>query len=34
MNGIDHEVGGFFAGLENPPGLVEDLREIGTHWTG
>ncbi|KAL8983572.1 MAG: hypothetical protein Q9205_002231 [Flavoplaca limonia] len=30
----NHEFGGFFAGLENPPALVDDLREIGTYWTG
>lgn len=32
-NQIDHEFGGFFAGLENPPDLVGDLREIRTYWT-
>ncbi|KAL8903856.1 MAG: hypothetical protein Q9207_003654 [Kuettlingeria erythrocarpa] len=30
----NHEFGGFFAGLENPPDLVDDLREIGDYWTG
>jgi hypothetical protein len=29
---IDHEFGGHFAGLDNPPALVEDLREIGNYW--
>ncbi|KAI9151324.1 epoxide hydrolase 1 [Paramyrothecium foliicola] len=27
-----HETGGFFAGLENPPAFVNDLRDIGDHW--
>ncbi|RYP41967.1 hypothetical protein DL767_000598 [Monosporascus sp. MG133] len=27
-----HETGGFFAGLENVPDLVADLREIRTYW--
>ncbi|KAL8895052.1 MAG: hypothetical protein Q9192_003876 [Flavoplaca navasiana] len=30
----NHEFGGFFAGLENPPALVDDLREIRNYWTG
>ncbi|KAL8746067.1 MAG: hypothetical protein Q9184_007794 [Pyrenodesmia sp. 2 TL-2023] len=30
----NHEFGGFFAGLENPPDLVDDLREIRDHWSG
>lgn len=28
----DHESGGHFPGLENPPALVDDLREIGAYW--
>lgn len=32
-NWIDHEFGGFFAGLENPPDVVDDLREIRNCWT-
>jgi len=27
-----YETGGFFAGLENVPALVADLREIRTYW--
>ncbi|KAF9881760.1 hypothetical protein CkaCkLH20_00906 [Colletotrichum karsti] len=29
----NHEFGGNFAGLDNPAALIEDLREIGTHWS-
>jgi len=29
---VDHDFGGNFAGLDNPKALVDDLREIGTHW--
>lgn len=29
---IDHESGGHFAGFDNPPALLEDLREIGNYW--
>ncbi|KAK4641407.1 hypothetical protein QC761_502150 [Podospora bellae-mahoneyi] len=28
----NHDFGGTFAGLDNPPALIEDLREIGTDW--
>ncbi|KAH8817327.1 Alpha/Beta hydrolase protein [Xylogone sp. PMI_703] len=28
----NHEFGGHFAGLDNPPALVGDLREIGEYW--
>jgi hypothetical protein len=28
----DHEFGGHFAGLDNPPALIEDLSEIGNFW--
>ncbi|KAK5738319.1 hypothetical protein LTR17_006038 [Elasticomyces elasticus] len=30
----NHDFGGHFAGVDNPPALVEDLREIGTYWSG
>lgn len=29
----DHEAGGHFPGLDNPPALLEDLREIATYWS-
>lgn len=29
----DHESGGHFPGLDNPPALLEDLREIATYWS-
>lgn len=29
---LDHDFGGHFAGLDNPPALMEDLREIGKYW--
>ncbi|KAJ4323529.1 hypothetical protein N0V84_004269 [Fusarium piperis] len=29
-----HDFGGHFPGVDNPPALVEDLREIGTYWQG
>jgi hypothetical protein len=28
----DHEFGGHFSGVDNPPTLIEDLREIGKYW--
>lgn len=28
----DHDFGGHFPGLDNPPALLEDLREIATYW--
>ncbi|KAL6806356.1 alpha/beta-hydrolase [Trichoderma sp. SZMC 28013] len=28
----NHEFGGHFPGLDNPPALIEDLREIGNYW--
>ncbi|KAF2730317.1 alpha/beta-hydrolase [Polyplosphaeria fusca] len=28
----NHDFGGHFAGLDNPPALISDLREIGTYW--
>ncbi|RSL40964.1 hypothetical protein CEP53_013055 [Fusarium sp. AF-6] len=27
-----HDFGGHFPGVDNPPALIEDLREIGTYW--
>lgn len=30
----DHEAGGHFPGLDNPPALLADLREIATYWSG
>jgi len=30
----NHEFGGHFPGLDNPDALLEDLREIGTYWSG
>ncbi|KAJ6507204.1 Alpha/Beta hydrolase protein [Mycena vitilis] len=27
-----HDFGGHFAGLDNPPALIEDIREMGTHY--
>lgn len=29
---IDHEFGGHFPGLDNPPALLHDLREIANYW--
>ncbi|KAK1749663.1 Alpha/Beta hydrolase protein [Echria macrotheca] len=29
----NHDFGGHFPGLDNPPALLEDLREIGTYWS-
>ncbi|PCG88131.1 Epoxide hydrolase [Penicillium occitanis (nom. inval.)] len=29
----NHESGGHFPGLDNPPALLEDLREIATYWS-
>lgn len=29
---VDHDVGGHFPGLDNPPALLHDLREIATYW--
>jgi hypothetical protein len=29
---VDHDFGGHFAGLDNPPALMADLREIGKYW--
>ncbi|KAK7213929.1 hypothetical protein V2G26_021107 [Clonostachys chloroleuca] len=28
----DHEFGGHFPGVDNPPGLISDIRELGNHW--
>ena len=28
----DHEFGGHFPGVDNPPALIEDLREIKKYW--
>ncbi|KAK4160395.1 putative epoxide hydrolase [Cladorrhinum sp. PSN259] len=28
----NHDFGGNFAGLDNPPALIDDLREIATYW--
>ncbi|KAI5460231.1 Alpha/Beta hydrolase protein [Mariannaea sp. PMI_226] len=28
----NHDFGGHFPGLDNPPALIEDLREIGNYW--
>ncbi|KAL6805723.1 Alpha/Beta hydrolase protein [Trichoderma sp. SZMC 28012] len=28
----NHDFGGHFPGLDNPPALIEDIREIGSHW--
>ncbi|QYS95404.1 EHN domain-containing protein [Trichoderma simmonsii] len=28
----NHEFGGHFPGLDNPPALIQDLREIGNYW--
>ncbi|KAH7413866.1 Alpha/Beta hydrolase protein [Phaeosphaeria sp. MPI-PUGE-AT-0046c] len=30
----NHDSGGHFPGLDNPPALVKDLREIGNWWNG
>ncbi|KAI1127677.1 alpha/beta-hydrolase [Nemania abortiva] len=29
-----HDFGGHFPALDNPPALVDDLREIGNYWSG
>ncbi|KAK4626608.1 Putative epoxide hydrolase [Fulvia fulva] len=29
----NHDFGGHFPGVDNPPALLADLREIGTHWS-
>jgi hypothetical protein len=29
---LDHEFGGHFPGVDNPPGLISDIRELGNHW--
>jgi hypothetical protein len=29
---LDHEFGGHFAGLDNPPALIADLKEIVQYW--
>ncbi len=28
----DHDFGGHFGGVDNPPALLYDLREIGVYW--
>lgn len=28
----DHDFGGHFSGVDNPPALLHDLREIGAYW--
>ncbi|USW48953.1 Putative alpha/Beta hydrolase [Septoria linicola] len=28
----NHEFGGHFPALDNPPQMIEDLREIATYW--
>lgn len=28
-----HDFGGHFPGLDNPPALLEDIREMGLHYT-
>nr|WNZ75645.1 hypothetical protein [Trichoderma harzianum] len=28
----NHDFGGHFPGLDNPPALIEDIREIGSYW--
>ncbi|TGO51488.1 hypothetical protein BCON_0160g00130 [Botryotinia convoluta] len=30
---VDHNFGGHFPGLDNPPALVDDIRQIGNYWT-
>ncbi|KAK5694081.1 hypothetical protein LTR97_009702 [Elasticomyces elasticus] len=30
----NHDFGGHFPGIDNPPALLEDLREIGNFWEG
>ncbi|KAK5685712.1 hypothetical protein LTR17_026996 [Elasticomyces elasticus] len=30
----NHDFGGHFPGVDNPPALLEDLREIGNFWEG
>ena len=30
--GVDHDFGGHFPGLDNPPALIGDLREIAKYW--
>jgi hypothetical protein len=29
---LDHDFGGHFPGLDNPPALLHDLREIANYW--
>ncbi|VUC34859.1 unnamed protein product [Clonostachys rosea] len=29
----DHEFGGHFPGVDNPPALVSDIRQIGSYWS-
>ncbi|TGO42010.1 hypothetical protein BHYA_0013g00130 [Botrytis hyacinthi] len=29
---VDHNFGGHFPGLDNPPALVDDIRQIGNYW--
>jgi hypothetical protein len=29
----DHDFGGHFPGLDNPPAMIADLRDIGRYWT-
>ncbi|KAF7905069.1 uncharacterized protein EAF01_005590 [Botrytis porri] len=29
-----HGFGGHFPGLDNPPALIDDIRQIGNYWTG
>lgn len=31
-NFLDHDFGGHFGAVDNPPALLADLREIGTYW--
>jgi len=28
----DHDFGGHFPGIDNPPAVIDDLREIGSYW--
>jgi hypothetical protein len=30
---IVHDFGGHFSGLDNPPALIEDIREMGKYFT-
>jgi hypothetical protein len=29
---LEHDFGGHFAGLDNPPALIEDIREMGLYF--